>query len=200
VGNQQKGPSVAEDRVEYFKPTSGQIVGSIGIVVALAVIAVSIFDGQHGADPAVILAALFFGILTWAAMLRPRVGVSQDVLVMRNMVSDAKIPLASIEQLALRQVLAVRAGHRRYVSPAVGRSVWSMRRHGDSAPNPLANYPDFVEERIRARMDEARERSGITMMSDEQLALASDVRLDWAWPELVGLVVTGVGFGFALFL
>ena len=38
------------------------------------------------------------------------------------------------------------------------------------------------------------------LMSDEQLALGSAVRRDWAWPELVGLIVTGVGFVLALFL
>ena len=43
-------------------------------------------------------------------------------------------------------------------------------------------------------------RSGRALTSDEQLALGSAVRRDWAWPELVGLVVTGVGFLLALFL
>ena len=118
---------------------------------------------------------------------------------MRNMVSEAEIPLAAIEQVALRQVLAVRAGNRRFVSPAIGRSRKSISRQGYAAPDPVANYTDFVEQRIRTRMDDARARSG-ALTSDEQLALGSAVRRDWAWPELVGLVVTGVGFLLALFL
>ena len=191
---------MAEDRVEYFKPTSGLITGSIGIVVVLAVIVVSVVDGSQGPDVAIILAAAFFGILIWAAMLRPRVGVSEEVLVLRNMVSEAEIPLASIEQLVLRQVLAVRAGDRRFVSPAIGRTLRSIRKQGAAPPDPLANYADFVEERIRTRMEGARARSGIALMSDEQLALGSAVRRVWAWPELVGLIVTGVGFVLALLL
>ena len=119
---------------------------------------------------------------------------------MRNMVSEARIPLAAIEQMALRQVLAVRAGDRRFVSPAIGRSLRSISKQGNAAPDPVANYADFVEQRIRTRIEGARERSGIAMTSDEQVALGSAVRLDWAWPELVGLVVTGVGFVLALFL
>jgi hypothetical protein len=191
---------VAEDHVEYFKPTSGQIIGFIGIIVALAVIVVSVVDGVHGSDPAVIAATLFLGISVWAAMLRPRVGVSQEVLVMRNMVTEVRIPLAAIEDMALRQVLAVRVGDRRFESPAIGRSLRSIVKQGSAPPDPVANYPDFVEERIRARMESARERSRIAMKSDEQVALGSDVRLDWAWPELVGLIVTGLGIVVALFL
>ena len=191
---------MAEDHVEYFKPTSGQIIGSVGIIFGLAVIVVTLFDGMHGSDPAVILATSFLGILVWAAMLRPRVGVSQEMLVMRNMVTEVRIPLAAIEEMALRQVLAVRVGDRRFESPAIGRSLRSIVKHGNAPPDPVANYPDFVEERIRARMEGARERSGIAMKSDDQVALGSDVRLAWAWPELVGLVVTGLGFVVALLL
>jgi hypothetical protein len=185
---------VEDDRVEYFKPTSGRLMGVVGLLAGLAVIVLVLIDGLHGSDLAVILATAFFGVLVWAAMLRPRVGVSQDVLVLRNMVTEAKIPLAAIEQLGLRQVLAVRAGDRRFVSPAVGRSLRAMRKDAGTAPDPISNYCDFVEERIRYRMEDARARSGIALMSDEQLALASGVRREWAWPEALALVVTGVGF------
>jgi hypothetical protein len=189
---------VADDRVEYFKPTSGRLIGGIGVMAALAIIILVGIDGLNGSDLTVILAAAFLGVLIWAAMLRPRVGLSQETLVLRNMVTEAKIPLASIERLGLRQVLAVRAGDRRFVSPAIGRSLRSMRRASGTAPDPVASYADFVEERIRHRMEDARARAGIAMMSDEQAALAAGVRREWAWLEFAALAVTGVGFVLAL--
>ena len=97
-------------------------------------------------------------------------------------------------------MLAVRAGNRRFVSPAVGRSLRSIRKQGYVAPDPAASYPDFVEQRIRTRIDGARARSDIALTSEEQLATGSAVRRDWAWPELVGLLVTGIGFVLSLLL
>ena len=44
-------------------------------------------------------------------------------LVLRNMLSTIYIPLAAIEEVAVRQVLAVRAGDKRYVCAGVGRTL-----------------------------------------------------------------------------
>jgi len=189
---------VPDEDVEYFKPTSGRLMGSLGAIVALAVIAGVAADGLHGSDVAPILGAVFCGVLIWSAMLRPRVGLTQSALVMRNMLSEATIPLAAIDRLGLRTVLAVRAGDRRFVSAAIGRTLRSMRREAGSAPDPVANYADFIEQRIRQRMEDARSRSGIALMSEEQQALAAAVRREWAWVEIAALVVSGVGFVVAL--
>ena len=67
-------------------------------------------------------AALVVGVVVWCAMLRPRLWVTTSDVVMRNMFSTVRVPLAAIEQITVRQVVAVRAGDKRYVSPAVGKS------------------------------------------------------------------------------
>ncbi len=188
-----------DETIEYFKPTSGRLIGSLGLVVAVGIIALLVSDGLRGSEIKVILALACFGTLMWAAMLRPRVGLSEDALVLRNLVSEVSIPLAAIEQLALRQVLAVQAGDRRYVSAALGRSLRSIRKSAGKAPDPATSYVDFVEERIRQRMEDARARSEVKLMSDEQVALAAGVQHNWAWPELIALIVTALGFAVALF-
>ena len=65
--------------------------------------------------------AVLAAVLAWASMLRPALWVAGEHLVMRNMLETVHVPLAAIEQLAVRQVLAVRAGDKRYVSTVVGR-------------------------------------------------------------------------------
>ena len=79
-----------------------------------------------------IAGAVLAAVLAWASMLRPALWATPDHLVMRNMLETVHVPLAAIEQLAVRQVLAVRAGDRRYVSTVVGRPLRKAMRPGRS--------------------------------------------------------------------
>lgn len=196
--------------VERFRPTSGRVTGVLALGFVGAVVVSGLVDPRHGLPLPVLAAAPVIGVLIWAAMLRPRVWVTEEDLVLRNMLHTVWIPLAAIEQVAVRQVLAVGAGQKRYVSPAVGRSWRQTVRSNRSAgapPKPVGGgrvqtvaYPDFVEERIRALAEAARARRGVAPRSDEQRALAAGVRRRWARAELAAFVVTGLLFLVSLLL
>jgi hypothetical protein len=200
-----EGAPVADEVVEKFRPTGGRILGVLALVMVAAVVVIDLVDREHPFPPEVVWGSLFFGSLVWAAMLRPRLWVTTSDLVMRNMASTVRIPLAAIEQIAVRQVVVVRAGEERFVSPAVGKS-WrqtAFNRSGrrESKPGavrpsvPVATpYPDFVDDRLHEVTEEARAKAGITLLSDEQLALAAGVRREWAWLEIALMVGTGLGF------
>jgi len=183
--------------VERFRPTSGRILGVVAVLIAAAVVVIGVVDREHGSSLPVTFAALFFGILAWAAMLRPSLWATPDELVLRNMLETVHIPLGAIEQIAVRQVLAVSAGEQRYLCPAVGRSrkqAIQSNSPDNAAANPAESYPAFVEERIARLAEDARAREGIALLSDEQLELARGVRRQPAWPEIVGLAISAVGF------
>ncbi|MGD9960327.1 hypothetical protein [Nocardioides sp.] len=184
---------MADQDVEYFKPTNGRVVGVLGLLVALGLIVLLASDGLRGADVPVILGIAFGAVLVWAAIVRPRVGVSREVLVLHNLASTVTIPLISIEQLVIRQFLEVRVEGQRFVSPAVGRSLRDLRKRSGRVLDPVSSYTDFIEDRLDRRLAEAKE-----LASKGQPAPA--VRRDWAWPELVAIVVTGTGFLVSLFL
>ena len=178
-------------------------MGTAAVLIAAAVVVIGVVDREHGFSMPVVFAALFLGILAWAAMLRPGLWATDDELVMRNMLETVRIPLGAIEQIAVRQVLAVSAGEQRYLSPAVGRSrrqALQSDRGTDGAANPAESYPAFVEERISRLAEDARARNGIALLSDEQLELARGVRRRPAWAEIVGLALAAVGFVVSLFL
>jgi hypothetical protein len=183
---------------ESFRPTSGQVPGWIGLVLVAAVVVFGLADRDRGFPAPVVAGALVLGVLDWAALLRPRVRLEGRWLVLRNMLETVRIPLAAIEEVAVRQVLAVRAGDRRFVSPAVGRSLRRSMRGEKPATMPARPgeqpYPDFVEERIRHRAEEARAVEGVARYSDEQVALAAGVRREPAWPEIGLLALTVVAF------
>ena len=197
---------MSDEQPERFAPTSGRVVGVVGILLAVTLVGFGLFDRDAGiADWAVALAALF-GVLVWASVLRPRVSLVGEDLELRTMLETDLIPLAAIESLVIRQFLAVRVGGKRFVCPALGkrrRQLSGRAQFGSEAvANRLRGKPaathttispvDFAEQRIRQRMDDARTARGIRPGSAEQQALASEVRRQPAWPEIVALALLAV--------
>jgi hypothetical protein len=208
--------------LEHFAPTGGRIAGVLGLVTAAGLVGLWALDRDDVPAP-VAAAALAGGVLVWASLLRPRVSVSRDTLHLRNMLETIHVPLAAIDELVVRQVLAVRVGEKKFVSPAVGhklRKVMRAPRPGqiflpdlpekmDDALGPAGpaervptsvDYVDHVEGRLRERIAEARTRHGIRAYSDEAEALARDVRRQPSWPEIISLALSTALFVVTLVL
>jgi hypothetical protein len=191
----------SETVVERFHATSGRVTGWLAVVLATAVVVAGLVYLDDGFPDWVIGAALVMGVLAWAAMLRPALWATRDHLVMRNLAETVHIRLAAIEEMAVRQVLAVRAADRRWVSTVVGRSwrktLTSRHRPGGTdtgaalAPTEGMHYADFVENRLHDLVDRARTAAGVRAGSAEQLALPDAVRREPAWLPL-GLMVASV--------
>lgn len=189
-----------------FRPTSGRIMGSLAVVAALTVVAIAVADRAVVPAP-VVAGAVLLGVMGWASMLWPRVSVTAEHLVLRTMVEHQRLPLAAVEELAVRQVLAVRVGDKRYVSTAVGKS-WRKAMVGDGpstrkdADRPITEvaYVDYVEQEIRKRMEHARAVAGVRLLSDEQLALAAGVHRTPAWLPIGLMVAATLGLFAAILL
>lgn len=202
-----------EEGLEHFTPTSGRILGVLGLLLTAAVLVAWVLD-RDSVPAALAAAALVGGVLVWASLLRPRVSVSPETLHLRNMLETVRVPLAAIDELLVRQVLSVRVGERRFVSPAVGRKlrkVMGANRRGSgsifgpelaervpeefepvndpSRPKTDVDYADHVEDRLRQLVADARARHGVRAYSDEAEALAAGVRREPAWPEIGALAV-----------
>ncbi len=195
------------DEVERFRPTSGRLIGGLALVMSGVVVVIALVVRDSGVAPWGIAAACFTGALSWTAMLRPAVSLAEHELVMRNMLDTVHVPLAAVEDVVVRQVLAVKAGERRFLSPAIGRTRRQINRNvrvpGEkSSGRKLAEEPYalFVEERIRGRAADAREKAGIKAHSEEQRALAADVRRERAWPEIAALTLSAVALVVTLLL
>lgn len=180
--------------VERFHPTSGRFSGWAAVLLSAAVVVAMVVYLDDGFPAWVGGAALLAGVLSWATMLRPALWATEEHLVMRNLAETVHIRLAAVEEMAVRQVLAVRVGDRRLVSTVLGRT-W--RKAMTSRPAPSAedgtregmSYIDWAEHRLRELVDAARERAGVAAGSDEQRALPDAVRRE---PALVPLAVIAV--------
>ena len=187
--------------VERFQPTSGRFTGWVAVLLSAALVVAMVVYRDDGFPLWVGAVALLVGVLSWAAMLRPALWATEEHLVMRNLVETVHIRLAAVEELAVQQVLAVRAGDRRFVSTVLGRTwrrtVMSRRPTAsgassgspDDGPREGMPYIDWAEHRLRELVDAARDRAGVTAGSEEQQALSDAVRRE---PALVPLALIAV--------
>lgn len=195
----------ATDGSERFPATGGRVTGIAILAMSAGVLVLAVAERDETWSLSLGLAALTFAGIAWASMLRPALSVDGDRLVMRGMVGTVEVPLAAIEQVAVRQVLAVRAGEKRYVSPVVSKSRRRLTRaeRVRGAERPVqgeVSYADFVEERILHLAEQARSERGVALLSDEQLALGRDVRRAWAWPVVAAVTVPLVLFVLSVLL
>ncbi len=196
--------------VERFEPTSGRVTGWMTIVLAAVLVVAGVAYADDGFPLWVTAAGLLVGVLAWAAMIRPALWATHDHLVMRNLVETVHIRLAAVEEMAIRQVLAVRAGDERFVSTVVGRTwrktLQSRHRPGGIdtgevvAPTEGMHYADFVENRLHDLVDKARSRAGVRAGSQEQLALPDAVRREPAGLPIALLAGAVVVLVVSLFL
>lgn len=193
--------------VERFGPTSGQVSGYAGLVLAASTVGyVAVVEPTPNGLKAA-LGAIFFASLAWSVVLRPRVHVFGDRLVLRNAFRDTHVPLAAVEHVTLGQALTVWAEGERHQCLGVGRSgraqLRAQRRQAAgeqigagealaaAAAHDLAKET-FAVRRLRelaqgARRDTAAPGDG-----------TDPVRHTWAWPELAAVVVTGTAFAVSL--
>ena len=180
--------------VERFQPTSGRLSGWAAVLLSAAVVVAMMVYLDDGFPAWVGGVALLVGVLAWASMLRPALWVTEEHLVMRNLAETVHIRLAAIEELAVSQVLAVRAGDRRLVSTVLGRT-WRRAMTSRRAPSPEdgtregMRYVDWAEHRLRELVDAARDSAGVAAGSEEQRALPDAVRRE---PALVPLALIAV--------
>jgi hypothetical protein len=172
---------MSDDQVTWFEVTSGRASGVVGMVAGGVIVLLGVFQ----ASVAGVVAGLLVVLLTWLVLLRPRVGADDTALVLRGIVSTVIVPLASVETVTIRQVLAVWADGHRYVNPAVGRTYREINRQHRAAgqveeiPAAKTKYADQVQDLITERIREARREGAPT----------GPAQREWAWPQIGGLGV-----------
>jgi hypothetical protein len=207
------------EEVQRFRATNGRVMGTIGLVLCALVAGLCIASGSTHTAVSGALGSALAAVLVWAAMLRPSVSATRTELEMRTIFETARIPLASIDTVLVRRYLLVRSGGHRYICPAISRSLRKTVRSelkwgggqqllapglsvGDRAGGLQTEvqgqhdleYPDFVEEQIQQLATYDRARRGIEARSEAEYELGSQAVRRIAWPELVLLLVLGVGF------
>ncbi|WP_151083187.1 hypothetical protein [Nocardioides cynanchi] len=219
---------MATEELQRFRPTNGRAMGVLGIVLCVAIAAVFVTSASAATAVPATLACAAAGVLIWAAMLRPSVSATSDELRMRTMFETVEIPLASIDTVLVRRYLLIRSGGRKYICPAISRSLRKtvrseMKWNGGGGGNLLMPgvaadggsrssvaqdagaqqdmaYPDFVEQQIQHLARTDRARLGIEERSEEEYELGSRAVRRPAWIEIIALAALVVAFVVSLVL
>lgn len=187
---------------EMFPATNGLATGVGGLVVAAVAAVLGLTWVDYRYAPVLLSIALLLAVLTYAVVLRPRVGIDGDDLVLRQVFSTTWIPLAAVQDFELRRIAVFRAGGRKYDSPALSRTRSTSRRvrrldarleiDPDERQGKGPTASEFISHRIESAMAAARSRAEVEEWSEEQEALAADVRTQWAWPLVALAVLAGL--------
>lgn len=180
--------------VHAFKPTSGTVMGVLGLAAAGMVVVLVVVTDRSVAGLRTALVAALAGLLVWMVLLRPRVRAYADTLLLRNMASDTSLPLAGIESVVVRHTLNVWVDGRRYTCSGIGRSTRSMlgaKGRGPAVDTGGQDYAGFVESTIEDLAGSARR---------DRREEPPPVRRRWALPELAALVVLSLALVGAILL
>jgi len=209
-------PAAGQHPVEHFSPTSGYWLGWAGIVGFGVLAAVSLAGSRS--LPAVATAAGFAwaALLMWIGLVRPRVLARADHLLLRNEFRDTVVPWHLIDGIVVRTTLRVHVDDKVVHGAAVSRSMRSMRSGGQSQPRTgglltfgaermvadmvpdappqqlpqiAADYPGYVETRLRELASERAEASESLPAVTTRWALLETVVFALASMVVVGLVV-----------
>jgi hypothetical protein len=174
------------------------LVPALVLVACVVALVAGALDGPDRVDVVLLGTVLLLGAGVVLAYLRPAVLVHGEDLVLRTPLGSTSIPLAAVERVTVSRFLAVFAGEQRFVSTTVSRPLRGLVR-GTARPAVPGEVPwsslteaDLVEQRLAQLAEDARARAGVALLSDEQAALAAQVRRRWSWPSVAALVVPSV--------
>jgi len=204
--------------LERFKPTTGFIMGYLGLAAAAFAVVYAAVSVHTVTGLRIALGALLAGVVIYVSQLRPRAAAYENDLFLRNSLSDVWIPYVVIDEVAVGQTLNIWVGGQRYVCIGIGLSVGkdirqrakkqrqtsllgTNRLHEFSekaelaAPDQTAmSYHTFVVTRIEELVDRAKRAQRSTG------AEVPPVTKSLAVPEVVALAVTGLAFLVSLFV
>lgn len=191
---------MAEQRM--FPATNGQATGIGGLIVAVAAAVLGFTWVDYRYAPVLLSIAALLAVLTYAVVLRPRVGIDGDDLVLRQVFSTTRIPLAAVQEVELRRIAVFHVGGRRYDSPALSRTRPLSRRlrrlderldmDSDEQADRAPTASEAILQQLVGAMAAARRRTGVEEWTEEQVALADDVRTRWSWPLVALTVAAGL--------
>lgn len=195
---------------QRYGPTSGTVTGALGVLICL-VVAVWLPIASH--DLVATRWALGIGagaVLIWAFMLRPRIVVQPEMLVLRNPLSSWLVPLACVEVVQVCLLTRIgTTGGATYDAVAVARPLRSLTGRQRLQPSGLfgrALSQDSGSESPKLRYARTNTPDGIADLMTEQIlaaahgareagAAAGPVRRVWAIPELAVTATLLVGLG-----
>jgi len=181
---------------KFSSPSAG--FGWFGVVVAAAIVGLVLSDGRSVGHLAFVAGFLLFAAVIVSVNVRPSLHLYAEHLLVRNALTDVRVPWASIEMIEVRQVMEIDVGDHVVRALAFGRTLRQQRSHaisrrgtsvstaGSGRALQGVDYTDFVASKLVAV---AQSRGG--GVGGGQTGSDHPVVRTWRWAEVS--VLGGLG-------
>lgn len=200
MGDEETAKS-AEGGSERF-PCSSRVFGLVTLAGLAVVFVLVILDGVSLGHLAVLAAIVLLGLGTWLTMVRPSLQTHDDHVLVRNALTDTKVPWHLVESVEVRQVLVIRTDDRAVHGLAVGRTARQQLRQGRSGGRGITAEPTFGGDSA-ARVDYAdfvAKRLDHLASSNRGRSEGLDLHKHWRSVEAIAVVGVAIAFGVLLTL
>jgi hypothetical protein len=126
-----------------FPPNNGVLTGWIAVAFGIAGLVWAAMSKHPVVGVRIGLGSVLLILVAYSFMLRPRIKVSDGILLLVNPLEDVSMPLSLVDKVLVRSTTKVYVGERKYTGVAVGRRVRHMA--GNNRPRP-DQIPDLLEE------------------------------------------------------
>jgi hypothetical protein len=171
-----------------FPPNNGVLTGVIAIVLGIAGLVLAWMSTRTIVGARLGIGSALLIVVAYAFLLRPRIKVSDGVLLLVNPLEDVSMPLSIVDKVLVRSTTKVYVDEKKYSGVAVGRKVRHMA--GNNRPQP-DQVPDLLEEWVYQLVKDAKL---------EPPAPDAAVRRMPVWWLIVPLVVLVVALPVVFFL
>jgi hypothetical protein len=195
--------------VESFAPAGGRVLGALTLAIGVLILVDVVIEWRTWAG--LTTAAIVVAVCTfvWLGLVRPCVAAYEDVLVLRNVLRDVRIPWNLVETVEISPVFRLVAGGRVYRSAAVALTgadrralrrahrgrVESMRDGGAAGPATTSGQApslggDVSPSEYTIRRIESMARS-YGENASRSTSGPSEVEYVWRWAEfaLIGAAI-----------
>lgn len=136
-----------------FPPNNGVLTGWLAVAVGVAGLVWAGMNMHTVVAVRIGVGSVLLVVVAYAFMLRPRIKVSNGVLVLVNPLEDVSMPLSIVDKVLVRSTTKVYVGEKKYSAVAVGRKVRHMA--GNNRPQP-DQVPDLLEEWVYQLVKDAQ--------------------------------------------
>lgn len=119
--------AAAGPRTESFASPAGRVLGYIVVGAAVVLILLGLRSQGTGAF-GLIGICVSFASIAWVVLIRPRVTIHRDGLLLRNMMRDTFLPWSSIRSCRVAQTLQIGTRDRVYHGLGLSRSARQAHR------------------------------------------------------------------------
>ncbi|MEP6814286.1 MAG: hypothetical protein ABI873_01905 [Marmoricola sp.] len=136
-----------------FTPNNGVLTGWLAIALGVGGLVWAAMNPHTAVGVRLGVGSGLLMLVAYAFLLRPRIKVTEGVLLLVNPLEDVSMPLSIVDKVVVRSTTRVYVGEKNYSAVAVGRKVRHMT--GNSRPRP-DQIPDLLEEWVYQLVKDAK--------------------------------------------